>query len=326
MINLKEAIDEINKVPLEEIPIKYYKIKELAIEIVKKILKENNLMPFANMDESVFSNETVMLSILEHNPEENVWLLVSKSLRDNKNFIMKTVDKRFDSIKFASKRLRADEDVVLSCIEKKSNNYIYVDKKQSINEKVLDIVINNQRNEDVLKKIAQEVGDDYCKIEELLDKNGYLLNFLKHEFKDDENLVKRAVKNNSIAFGFASDRLHSDFEFITSLLKENAFSNASQILYCFGNKEYKKEKEITNLLVLMDNCGLFEKVSSNYVIIQVVLNLRKNCPKYRYLLENDTNMNKNPLEQLKYMIRLVNSQMMEEKMEFKSKEQKVLKY
>lgn len=145
-----------------------------------------------NVGERLRDDKEIVLKSIEKNPENFVY--VSDKLKDDKELVLATIkiDKCF--FHYASNRLKDDKEVVLEAID----GYIY---------NLGDISDRLKEDEEVLKKIFSCYSLGEC------------FEFLTARYKSNKDLALKAIKSNRENIKYALEYFINDKEFLLEAIK-----------------------------------------------------------------------------------------------------------
>lgn len=225
------------------------------IEILKKIKSSHKAIK--DLNPSLFNDIDFVKELINIQP---MFLNnLPQNIKDNKELVLLSVEKKGVTLMFASDRLKDDREVVLKSLSIDSFAFKYVSERLRDDIDVLSLAMRYSSGElhyaserlknDVnffkfyLKKdltIVKNIGVSLKKNKDIasyvLKQNGKLLNFFDDVIKNDFDLVLLAVKNNGEAIDYASKILKYNLIILDEAIKSSGKAIA-YVPYFFKNKE-----------------------------------------------------------------------------------------
>ena len=130
-------------------------------------------------------------------------------------------------IKYASQNLRNDKDIVLKAIEKNPDALEFASKELQDNDMVVRRAILNY-NTTALQFASDRLKNNFDIVKTAVQMNPEVLKFASKELRNNEDIVKEAVAYDTEYFKFAGDKIKEQFP--------NVEKFTEKILY--DNKEY----------------------------------------------------------------------------------------
>ena len=198
----------------------------------------------------------------------------SKSLCNDKDFVMKVVKKYPQDIRYASdvlkddkevcfsaiassgegedevillwvsNRLRNDKVIVLSAMRKNNYNFIYAGEKAQADRDIVTIAVaTNARN---LKYAAPKFRNDKEMIMAAMENNETVLCYASKGLKENKELFLYAIKKCAYTLRYASDSLLDDKEVVLLALSQRRYGYD---LLCYASERLRNDKEIVLVAV-----------------------------------------------------------------------------
>ena len=225
---------------------------------VLKAIQENNSYVIQRLDFLGFNSyEDIMLAVIDKDP--SMLLTASPTLKKNKEFYLKVINKDVHSFRYIPGEYKGDEQIALLAIKLYPGSYTSLSDELNKNKKI---------------------------ILESVSKSGYLLDYVPEEFKNDYDVVLASVQQNCYSLEFASkDLQNNEIIYTTSISQDPRLINKfkkipSNINDCVIIKYY--ELEFIDDFILIDSIDLF----FNYIIyiLKNIINEYQLSIGIRYLL------------------------------------------
>lgn len=165
---------------------------------------------------------------VEHPRDGREWMrrrdqgssLKSKTLqlRDDKEFVMRFLDRCGADLAHASDRLKGDKEVVFLAIRQNYQSMVHASGALRADpEFALRCLRRKQRS---FNYLASSLQNDRQFVLEAIEKSGLTLYYVSREFKDCDEVVLASIRHNSgYDIKYASERLRSSRDFIEKVLE-----------------------------------------------------------------------------------------------------------
>lgn len=115
----------------------------------------------------------------------------SKSLQDNKELVLISINERPSAIEFASDRLKLDHDVIMACLTKDGLTLALFPESIASQKEYAKFAVT--QNGMALKYVKGSLEDDIELVDIACSKIGFALQFASTRLKKNERLVTRAI-------------------------------------------------------------------------------------------------------------------------------------
>lgn len=223
--------------------------KEALLENEEKTKNDHILQELKNNKDLGDNRQYVMLALETLPSEYNIAEYISARLRNNEEFAMEMVTKRY-SLEYASEELRNNKEFVMKAIENRIS-IKYASEELRNNKEVLKEAIRTNGFRQ-LEFASEERRNDENFIMEAMEVAhfGPFLLYVSDELKDNENFVTKMVKKKPEEFEYASDRLRGGVKFITQII--NGSPSYTRDLLPHTSEELRDNEEFMMSILEID--------------------------------------------------------------------------
>ena len=185
---------------------------------IKESLKKNKL---------VYIKEKQINNIKEIANDGYNLRFASIKLRDNKDLVMKIVQKQGKVIEFASERLKNDFEISMLAV-----------KNDGL----------------ALAFLSKEMQNNFEVVKEAVNQNGLALLFASQRLKEKEEIVLSAILNNSASLSYAGKKFRDDPKYVLMTIAEQSKFN-----FIFVDKKWFKDPSF-----MVEAAKISKKILSRY--------------------------------------------------------------
>ena len=204
----------------------------INIELFESQVLNQNRIILNQIYEMLLNDRKCAKRLLDFHPTDFEFL--SEKLKADKSFVLETIPKYSNCIKYASEELRNDKQVILR---------VLVGKNGLLLEFASEALRNDR--EIVLRAIeGEKIGNSHLRIPSCHDmhmNNALALQFASPQLRNDREIVSKAIIRNALAIQFASEELRNDRILVSYAVQRNAS------VLDFVSEELRKDEKIIEL-------------------------------------------------------------------------------
>ena len=198
--------------------------------------------------------------------EDSIIKYASQNLRNDKDIVLKAIEKNPDALEFASDRLKDDDMVVRRAIlnynttalqfasERLKNNFDIVKTAVQMNPEVLQFASKELRNNEDIVKEAVAYDTEYFKFagDKIKEQFPNVEKFTEKILYDNKEYALNELQHTMSNFNSVSDRLKNDKEFIGEIVTLGTGRNRLE----FIPDKFKDDKDIVLKAMKTDGISL----------------------------------------------------------------------
>lgn len=199
------------------LPKKYRKDKELTIRAIKKY---GYLLEYA--DESLKDDIDVIYAGLKRGGYPYVIEYASQRIRDNKELMLKVIEKSPGFLKKLSDNLKKDKEIVALATRKNYSNFRYADASLKKDKEFVKTLILKWGH--VLKHADKSLQSDPELIEMALEHHLGTLAFASEEIRKNKTYALKALSNSRNSVKSVHPSMYEDFTYMSEAVKRDPFN------------------------------------------------------------------------------------------------------